>query len=224
MSSCCDPTVRAAGEIGFSQHAPADKTPKVDFGYTVTPADAALTRDWSVRITNDSGVPGGRLRPRPGRRPQPRDAQLHEHVHGPVRLTAQQERDVSEEPTSNEQEKPRTGWRALLTLPKAIVATALAAAVTWGVTELFAITSVRDEATARDPVAVSVESNYAQTAAFAGLPVDARLPAGTQPATGAGFVLARGSCHGPASRVAPTPVPTRCRSCYRVAPRGSCSS
>lgn len=47
---------RAEDETGFSQHAPADKTPKVDFGYTVTPADAGMSGDWGIRITNISDV------------------------------------------------------------------------------------------------------------------------------------------------------------------------
>lgn len=42
---------RAAGETGFSQH--GSFTPKVDFTYTVTSADAAMTGTWKVRITND---------------------------------------------------------------------------------------------------------------------------------------------------------------------------
>jgi hypothetical protein len=42
---------RAAGETGFSQH--GSFTPKVNFTYTVTPADAAMTGTWKVRITND---------------------------------------------------------------------------------------------------------------------------------------------------------------------------
>lgn len=77
-----------------------------------------------------------------------------------------------------------TGWRTLLTLPKALIATALTAAVAWGATEV--ATSFRDEAVARDPVTVSVESNPAETGAFAGLPVDARLPDGAEPITGPG--------------------------------------
>jgi hypothetical protein len=46
----------AASETGFSQHAPADKTPKVDFGYTVATADDVMPGDWVLRITNDSDV------------------------------------------------------------------------------------------------------------------------------------------------------------------------
>ena len=78
-----------------------------------------------------------------------------------------------------------TGWRKLLTLPGLIGLTALGAVVTWGATEF--VTFVRDEVTASDPVSIAVESNPAQTSAFAGLPVDdVRLPAGTQPSTGPG--------------------------------------
>lgn len=47
----------AASETGFSRHAPADRTPKVDFAYTVTPADAAMTGAWRVRVTNLTGNP-----------------------------------------------------------------------------------------------------------------------------------------------------------------------
>lgn len=42
---------RANGETGFSQH--GSFTPKVDFTYRVTAADAAMTGAWKVRITND---------------------------------------------------------------------------------------------------------------------------------------------------------------------------
>lgn len=42
---------RAAGETGFSQH--GSFTPKVNFTYQVTAADAAMTGTWKVRITND---------------------------------------------------------------------------------------------------------------------------------------------------------------------------
>jgi hypothetical protein len=42
-------------EIGFSQHA-ADKTPKVNFTYTVTAQDATMAGVWGVRITNNSPV------------------------------------------------------------------------------------------------------------------------------------------------------------------------
>jgi hypothetical protein len=43
----------ANSETGFSQHAPADKTPKVDFRYTVTAQDAAMAGDWGLQITNN---------------------------------------------------------------------------------------------------------------------------------------------------------------------------
>jgi hypothetical protein len=46
----------AASQIGFSQHAPADKTPKVDFCYTGNTADDVLPGDWVLSITNDSDV------------------------------------------------------------------------------------------------------------------------------------------------------------------------
>lgn len=77
-----------------------------------------------------------------------------------------------------------TGWRKLLTIPGLIGVTALGAVVTWGATEF--VTFVRDEVTASDPVSIAVESNPAQTSAFAGLPVDVRLPAGSRPSTGPG--------------------------------------
>lgn len=47
----------AASETGFSQHAPADKTPKVNFTYTVTAQDAAQTGQWRIRISSASGNP-----------------------------------------------------------------------------------------------------------------------------------------------------------------------
>ena len=47
---------RAAGETGFSQH--GSFTPKVDFTYQVTPADAALTGTWKVRIRNNEPTNG----------------------------------------------------------------------------------------------------------------------------------------------------------------------
>ena len=47
----------AASETGFSRHAPADRTPKIDFSYTVTPADAAMTGAWRVRVNNLTGNP-----------------------------------------------------------------------------------------------------------------------------------------------------------------------
>jgi hypothetical protein len=46
----------ADSQTGFSRHAPADKTPKLGFQYTVTPADVALNGDWRLRITNGSPV------------------------------------------------------------------------------------------------------------------------------------------------------------------------
>lgn len=46
----------AASENGFSQHAPSDRTPKVNFTYTVTPQDAVMTGTWGLRISNNSSV------------------------------------------------------------------------------------------------------------------------------------------------------------------------
>jgi hypothetical protein len=51
---------RAAGETGFSQH--GSSTPKVDFSYTVTSADAAMTGSWKVRITNNVLTNGGQVK------------------------------------------------------------------------------------------------------------------------------------------------------------------
>lgn len=42
----------AADETGYSQHAPSDKTPKVNFTYTVTAEDAAMSGAWKLRISN----------------------------------------------------------------------------------------------------------------------------------------------------------------------------
>jgi hypothetical protein len=47
----------AASETGFSRHAPADRTPKIDFSYTVTQGDTALTGAWRIRVSNLSGNP-----------------------------------------------------------------------------------------------------------------------------------------------------------------------
>jgi hypothetical protein len=43
----------AASEEGFSQH--ASTTPKVDFTYTATGADAAMTGAWRIRVNNLAG-------------------------------------------------------------------------------------------------------------------------------------------------------------------------
>ena len=51
---------RAAGETGFSQH--GSFTPKVDFTYRVTSADAAMTGAWKVRITNNVPTNGGQVK------------------------------------------------------------------------------------------------------------------------------------------------------------------
>jgi hypothetical protein len=51
---------RAAGETGFSQH--GSFTPKVDFTYRVTSADAAMTGAWKVRITNNVLTNGGQVK------------------------------------------------------------------------------------------------------------------------------------------------------------------
>ena len=42
----------AADETGFSQHAPSGRAPKVNFTYTVTPEDAAMSGRWRVRVSN----------------------------------------------------------------------------------------------------------------------------------------------------------------------------
>ncbi len=47
---------RAAGETGFSQH--GSFTPKVDFTYTVTPTDAAMSGTWKVRVRNNEPTNG----------------------------------------------------------------------------------------------------------------------------------------------------------------------
>jgi hypothetical protein len=47
----------AASETGFSQHAPADKTPKVNFTYTATEQDAEMTGTWKLKVTSPAGTP-----------------------------------------------------------------------------------------------------------------------------------------------------------------------
>lgn len=46
----------AESQLGFSRHAPANRTPKIGFDYAVSAADAELTGDWRLRITNGSPV------------------------------------------------------------------------------------------------------------------------------------------------------------------------
>lgn len=46
----------ARGLEGYSQHAPAGKTPKLDFRYTVTAQDAVMAGNWGLRIRNNSSV------------------------------------------------------------------------------------------------------------------------------------------------------------------------
>ncbi|MEW5975593.1 MAG: hypothetical protein AB1898_07285 [Acidobacteriota bacterium] len=46
----------AASEAGFSQHAPSDRTPKVNFTYLVTAQDALMSGAWSLRVLNNSSV------------------------------------------------------------------------------------------------------------------------------------------------------------------------
>lgn len=46
-----------ASEFGFSQHAPADRNPKVDFTYNVSPEDARMSGTWKVRVTSPGGTP-----------------------------------------------------------------------------------------------------------------------------------------------------------------------
>ena len=45
----------AAAETGFSRHAPADRTPKVDFSYTATDADQRMSGAWRIRVSNLAG-------------------------------------------------------------------------------------------------------------------------------------------------------------------------
>lgn len=75
-------------------------------------------------------------------------------------------------------------WRRLRTVPGVIAATALTTLAGWGTT--LAVTALQQEATARDPLTWTVESNPAQVAAFAAFPVEVRLPAGARPVTGPG--------------------------------------
>jgi hypothetical protein len=75
-------------------------------------------------------------------------------------------------------------WRGLLTVPKLVAATALTALVTWGVTEL--VTSVKEQAVSRNPIAWNVETNPAQVGAFSDLSIKMMLPAGAHPADGPG--------------------------------------
>ncbi|MBL9114583.1 MAG: hypothetical protein JNJ83_06210 [Verrucomicrobiaceae bacterium] len=42
----------AKTQTGWSQHAPADKTPKLDFTYAVSAADALLPGSWFIQVTN----------------------------------------------------------------------------------------------------------------------------------------------------------------------------
>ena len=46
----------AASELGYSQHAPADKTPKLNFTYNMTPQDATQSGDWKLEIVNNSSA------------------------------------------------------------------------------------------------------------------------------------------------------------------------
>ncbi len=43
-------------DTGFSKHAPADKTPKLNFIYPETAADALQSGTWKLRVTNNSPV------------------------------------------------------------------------------------------------------------------------------------------------------------------------
>lgn len=45
-----------AGETGFSQHSPSDKSPKVNFQYSIKETDARAGGNWKIKITNNSGV------------------------------------------------------------------------------------------------------------------------------------------------------------------------
>jgi hypothetical protein len=45
----------AAAETGFSGHAPADRTPKIDFSYTATDADQRMSGAWRIRVSNLAG-------------------------------------------------------------------------------------------------------------------------------------------------------------------------
>jgi len=42
----------AAKETGFSQHAPSEKTPKVNFSYTANAQDAAMPGTWKLKVTS----------------------------------------------------------------------------------------------------------------------------------------------------------------------------
>lgn len=46
----------AATQTGFSIHAPASKTPKLDFTYLETATDALLAGTWKLRVRNDRSV------------------------------------------------------------------------------------------------------------------------------------------------------------------------
>lgn len=52
-----DGTIAASEVSGFSQHSPSGHSPKVNFTYTVTAADAAMSGDWKIRAVSSSGVP-----------------------------------------------------------------------------------------------------------------------------------------------------------------------
>lgn len=43
-------------DTGFSKHAPSDKTPKLNFIYPETAADASQSGTWKLRVTNNSSV------------------------------------------------------------------------------------------------------------------------------------------------------------------------
>lgn len=45
-----------AGETGFSQHSPGDKSPKINFQYAIKETDARAGSSWKIKITNNSGL------------------------------------------------------------------------------------------------------------------------------------------------------------------------
>jgi hypothetical protein len=46
----------AASQTGFSQHAPSNFTPKINFTYFMTPTDLAMSGSWKVRMENNTGI------------------------------------------------------------------------------------------------------------------------------------------------------------------------
>lgn len=80
---------------------------------------------------------------------------------------------TTEEPVSSE---PRRGWRRLLTVPAIVATTALTGAVSWGVTHFLAETSSSLEA--RNPIAISLETNPSRIGGASDETIRAILPSG----------------------------------------------